>query len=87
MISNQDYLSEYNNYSARKLEIINISDLKGIKSNLLVDSNQDNVGNFIYVAVPDENIIYVFGTYIFGKNKDYCLEEFNNFLTTVNIKK
>jgi hypothetical protein len=87
MINNPDYLFEKNIYGGRELEVTDISGFKGIKSNFLVDSNQDNIGNFMYVAIPNKNIVYFLGTYIFGKNKDYCLQEFNDFLTTVNIKK
>jgi hypothetical protein len=86
MINNQDYLNERNNYDKRNLEVVEISGIKGIRSNLLVDDS-GNSGNFIYVAMPKENLIYILGTYIFGEDKDVCLQEFNNFLTTVTIKK
>ncbi|MFA5729967.1 MAG: hypothetical protein WC938_01955 [Candidatus Paceibacterota bacterium] len=86
MINNQDYLNERNNYNKRNLEVVEISGIKGIKSDLLVD-DLGNSGNFIYVAIPKENLIYILGTYIFGEDKDVCLQEFNNFLTTVTIKK
>lgn len=87
MINNSDYLLERNTYGKKKLSIVEISGFRGVKSDLLVDSNQNNLGNFIYIAIPNNNMVYVFGTYIFGENKDSCSQEFNDFLTTVNIKK
>jgi len=87
MISNQEYLAQKNNYDKNKLEVVEISGLKGIKSNYLSDTNPNNIGNFIYVAIPQRNLLYVFNTYIFGDKKELCLQEFNDFLTTINIKK
>lgn len=87
MIENQDYLAQENSYKERNLEVIELSGLKAIRSDRLEDSNQENIGNFIYAAIPYKNLLYVFATYIFGENKDACLQEFNNFLTTVIIKK
>ncbi len=87
MIENQDYLAQKNDYGEKKLEVVEVSGLRGIRSNFLADSNPDNIGNFIYLAIPKDNLLYVFGTYIFGENKELCLQEFNNFLTTINIKK
>jgi len=86
MIEDQAYLAE--RISDRdKLEIFNVSGLKGVKSSLLLDSNPNNVGNFIWVGVPKRNLMYLFSGYIIGQDKERCSQEFNNFLTTVNIKK
>lgn len=87
MISNQNYLLQKNNDDKNKLEVVEVAGLKGIKSSYLSDTNPNNVGNFLYVAIPQKNLLYVFTTYIFGEKKELCLQEFDTFLTTINIKK
>ena len=86
MIDDQNYLAQKSS-DKKKLEVVEISTMKGIRSNFLSDSNPDNIGNFIYTAIPYKNILYVFNTYLFGEDKEICLQKFNNFLTTVTIKK
>ncbi|MFA5310613.1 MAG: hypothetical protein WC386_02900 [Candidatus Paceibacterota bacterium] len=86
MANDSNYLLLHNT-DKEKYESIELSELKGVKSDFLIDNNINNVGNRIYEAVPYNNVIYYFETSIFGENKEECLQEFDNFLTTVFIKK
>jgi hypothetical protein len=70
-----------------KKELIELSGIKGIETDLYMDNFLNNQGRVIDIEVPYNNIIYYFETYYFGSDKELCLQEFNNFLTTVNIKK
>ena len=77
----------FGDYEKEKCEIVDFSGVKGIKDSLFIDSNLNNQGDYINVSIPNNNVVYRFETYIFGENKDSCLEDFNQFLTTISIKK
>ncbi len=75
------------NIGKEKCEIVELSGIKAVRDNTFIDSNVDNNGNYIYVAIPYNNIIYRFETYIFGQDKEKCLQNFDNLITTISIKK
>ena len=81
-----NYCSRYQNSEQKICEIGKISGLDGIRENNF-ENEGENQGFFTSFSIPYNNTVYSFYSYFFGKDKDYCLEEFNNFLTTVNIKK
>jgi len=83
-IENDDYLE---NTDKKKCEIMILYGLEGVKCNLLMDENINNQGNYIYFSIPYDNVVYRFETHIFGQDKDKCLQDFDNFLTTISIKK
>lgn len=86
LINDKDMLASRNT-DKEKCEIVDMSGLMGARDDLSIDSNVNNLGNRIYVAIPYNNVIYRFETYIFGQDKEKCLQDFDNFLTTVFIKK
>jgi len=86
VINDENYLS-YENTDKKKCEIVESSGTKGVRCNLLIDENIENQGNYLYFSIPYNNVVYRFETHIFGQDKERCLQEFDNFLTTVSIKK
>jgi hypothetical protein len=81
-----NYCSRYQNNGQKACEDVKISGLNGIRENNFNDE-QKNPGFFTSLRVPYNNIVYAFSSYFFGKDKEACIQEFNNFLTTVTIKK
>ncbi|MDD5098480.1 MAG: hypothetical protein PHD31_02065 [Candidatus Pacebacteria bacterium] len=86
LINDSEYLSSQNTDN-NKYEVYYLDSIESIKSNILIDQNKDNQGNYISVEVPYNNIYYSFETHLFGQDKEKCQEEFNNFLKTISIKK
>ena len=89
---NKQIIDDKNALAARnvgneKCEIIEISGIKSVRDSLFIDSNLNNQGDYIDISIPYNNVVYRFETYIFGENKDSCLEDFNQFLKTISIKK
>ncbi|MFA5755409.1 MAG: hypothetical protein WC909_03615 [Candidatus Paceibacterota bacterium] len=64
-------------------DIINISEIKSLRESLIIE----NKGKAISIYTPLDNKIYLFETYLFGEDKEFCETEFNNFLNTISIKK
>ena len=81
-----NYCSKYQNGEQKICEIFKISGLNGIRENNFKNEGE-NQGSFTSLSLPHNNIIYSFYSYFFGKDKEICIQEFNNFLTTVTIKK
>jgi len=81
-----NYCSKYRDDQQKSCENQEISGLNGIKESNF-ENEGTNQGFFTIFSVPHNNIIYSFHSYFFGKDKDFCSQEFDNFLTTVNIKK
>lgn len=81
-----DYCSRYQNDSQKLCEIGEIYGLIGIKENDFKNEGE-NQGTFTSFSVPYNDIIYSFHSYFFGKDREICLQGFNNFLTKVTIKK
>jgi hypothetical protein len=75
------------NTDTYKKELIELSGIKGVKTYFFMANFLNNQGSVINIEIPYNNVIYYFETYYFGPSKELCLQEFNNFLTTVNIKK
>jgi len=43
-------------------------------------------GSNIFVQIPrDPNKVFAFYVYLFGQDKERCLEEFNSFISSVSI--
>jgi len=81
-----NYCSQYQNDEQKLCEMEKVSDLKGIRENNFKNDG-GNPGSTTNLRIPYNNIIYSFDSYFFGENKETCLWEFNNLLTTVTIKK
>ncbi|MFA5433377.1 MAG: hypothetical protein WC319_11000 [Candidatus Paceibacterota bacterium] len=84
-ISNENLLAD--NSETSKKEIIELAGLKGIRHEFYMANSFNVQGNVISILIPYNEVIYSFETYFFGEDKESCLREFNNFLTTVTIKK
>ncbi|MFZ3055024.1 MAG: hypothetical protein WA091_03550 [Minisyncoccales bacterium] len=69
-----------------KCEIVDLDGLKFAKE-IYSNNNSDNQGEYIGLTTPYNNVVYRFNTYIFGQDKEKCVQEFNNFLSTISIKK
>ncbi|MFA5086562.1 MAG: hypothetical protein WC468_03195 [Candidatus Paceibacterota bacterium] len=78
--------SLFNNDNQEKCEIVDFYGLKGVRDSFS-ENKTENPGFFTNLSIPYNNIIYRFESYIFGENKDACLQEFDNFLKSVSIKK
>lgn len=72
----------FKNYEKENCKIVDILGLKGIR-----DNYSENGGIITNLSIPYNNVIYHFEAYIFGENKDKCLQEFDNLLSTISIKK
>ena len=81
-----NYCSRYQNDEQKICIIEEISGITGIRDNNFINEGE-NPGIFISINIPYNNIIYSFYSHLFGKDKESCLQEFNNFLKTVIIKK
>ncbi|HNY36151.1 MAG TPA: hypothetical protein PLD14_00195 [Candidatus Pacearchaeota archaeon] len=81
-----NYCSRYQNDEQKICETREVSGLNGLEENDFKNEGE-NQGIFTSFSIPYNNIIYSFHSYLFGQDKEVCLQEFNNFLTTVNIKK
>jgi hypothetical protein len=78
--------SMFGNSEKEKCEIVDFSGLKGIRDRYS-ENKIENPGFFTDLSVPYNNVIYRFESYVFGEDQDRCLQEFNNFLSSVSIKK
>lgn len=85
VIDDKDALEAMNSENER-CEIGILDGLKSIKDDYF-NNDGNNQGNFISLIIPYNNVVYHFETYIFGKDKEKCSQEFDNFLTTISIKK
>ena len=85
IIDDKEVLATMNREN-EKCEIVNLDGLKSVKD-INSENNEENQGSFISITTPYNNVVYRFDTYIFGQDKEKCLQDFNNFLTTVSIKK
>jgi hypothetical protein len=85
IIDDEEVLAAMNREN-EKCEIINLDGLKSVKD-IYLKNEGENQGSFISLTTPYNNVVYRFDTYIFGQNKEKCLQDFDNFLTTVFIKK
>lgn len=83
---NSNYCSQYSTDEQKLCEIEEFSGLNGIRQNNF-NNDGENQGIFTSFDIPYNNIVYSFYSYLFGEDKEICLQEFNNFLTTVTIKK
>lgn len=81
-----NYCSQYQNDEQKVCVMEEISGLTGIRENNFINEGE-NPGNFINVSIPHNNIVYSFYSHLFGEDKEFCLQIFNNFLKTVIIKK
>jgi hypothetical protein len=86
LIGDGEYLNSQNTDSS-KYEVYSLDSIQSIKSNILINQNKDNQGNYVSIEVPYNNTYYSFETHLFGQDKEKCQEEFNNFLKTISIKK
>jgi len=86
MIEDENYVNS-KNADKIKYEIIELSGLKGVKNQFFMANVFNNQGDVIAIYVPYDNKIYYFEVDLFGEDRDVCLQEFNNFLSTVFIKK
>ncbi|MFA5714901.1 MAG: hypothetical protein WC998_04120, partial [Candidatus Paceibacterota bacterium] len=85
-IEDESYLS-HENTEKKKCDIMELFGIKGIRCNLSIDENINSQGNYIYFSIPYNNVVYRFETHIFGQDKEKCLQDFDNFLSTIFIKK
>ncbi|MDD4074361.1 MAG: hypothetical protein PHU17_02480 [Candidatus Pacebacteria bacterium] len=75
----ENIINEDNSYE----EIVSINEVKSLKRSIIAEDK----GKKISIFVPLNNRIYLFETYLFGEDKESCEGEFNNFLSTISIKK
>jgi len=66
-------------------EIIDLNGFKFVKETDV--NNGNNQGKLIVLTTPYNNVVYRFNTYIFGQDQEKCTLAFNNFLSTISIKK
>ncbi len=69
-----------------KYAIVDIGGKKMLQKNLTVNDNKENNGNIIDVEFVQSNKLYFIEADLFGKDKEKCLQIFNDFLTTIFIK-
>jgi hypothetical protein len=82
-IERQNFVNtEKNNYA-----IVDINGTKFLKTDHLANDNKDNIGNRVSIELAQKNRVYSFESYLFGRDKEKCLQSFNDFLTTVSIEK
>jgi hypothetical protein len=84
-LSHQDLLSTINRNDLTYF-IVNINGKDLLKTDYLVDSDEENIINFLSVEFPQKNKLYSFKTTLSGKDKEKCSQLFNEFLTTIFIK-
>ncbi|MFA5013412.1 MAG: hypothetical protein WC520_02490 [Candidatus Paceibacterota bacterium] len=85
MISDGEYLN-MSNKDGNIYEVIDFNNYRAIKETMAIN-DLENPGNYIFVKIPIKNIIYSFEADLFGRDKEKCLQSFNDFLTTVSIEK
>jgi hypothetical protein len=64
-------------------EIIDLKYSKAIKYTVL---SKELDGKIIRITIPNQNITYNFASFLFGKDKEKCEQEFNIFLASLAIK-
>lgn len=86
IIDDEKTLSTINKNDNEKYEIVDLDGLKSVKESNF-NNKGDNTGVFISLTTPYEDVVYRFDTYIFGQDKEKCIQDFDNFLKTISIKK
>lgn len=64
-------------------EIIDLKYSKAIKYTIL---SKELDGKIIRITIPNQNITYNFASFLFGKDKEKCEQEFDIFLASLAIK-
>lgn len=66
-------------------EVVKISGFDWLREDNI--KNEGNIGSFVNLRLPYNNKIFQIASYFFGEDKKKCSQDFNDFLTTIIIKK
>jgi len=82
-LANLEGYAENNSTDTSKYEKIEINSLNAVKYTHTLTNGE---GSNIFVQIPrDPNKVFAFYVYLFGQDKERCLEEFNSFISSVSI--
>ncbi|MDD4409165.1 MAG: hypothetical protein PHW52_00755 [Candidatus Pacebacteria bacterium] len=79
-IKNEQYI---NNDDDPNEQVIDLGSIKALES---ITEVKDLDGKISSVTIPNNNITYKFDAYFFGKDKERCENDFNIFLSSLEIK-
>ena len=78
-LNNPDYFSK-DDLSEQKIVIGNLEALA------IISEQDSKKGRAFFVKIPNNNFTYKIDSYFFGKNKEECEKEFDDFLNSMVIK-
>jgi len=86
LLKDKEYMNSQNS-EKNIYELFFLDSLESIKSKTIINQNKENQGEVVSIELPYDKKYYSFETYLFGSDKEKCLEEFNDFIQTISIKK